>query len=164
MSAERDSWQDTFRDYIVQKGMRVTEQRITIAEAFFERGGHSNVEELYEVVRQRRPGTGYATVYRTIKLLEECGLAESRDFGDGTTRFEPTGEEHHDHLICNRCGHIIEFENEAIERLQLEVAQSLGFSLVNHKMELYGNCMVASRGDQCPNDRRPRAKSAGAQR
>ena len=82
-----------------------------------------------------------ATIYRTMKLLSESGLAHARNFGDGQTRYEPAfGREHHDHLICTRCGAIIEFENDRIEQLQDVVAKKHGFRVTSHKMELYGLC------------------------
>jgi Fur family ferric uptake transcriptional regulator len=141
MSAQGPSWRETLRHHIVERGLRYTTQREAIAEVFFSLEGHANIEELYERVRAKHPNVGHATVYRTLKLLEECGLAEPRHFGDGTTRYEPRmGDDHHDHLICEKCGTIIEFENEEIERLQLQVCQSHGFELSWHKMELYGIC------------------------
>lgn len=125
--------------YIAEKGLKSTRQRNLIVETFFAAGGHLNVEELLARVRESDPRISAATVYRTMKLLTECGLAHAHHFGDGQTRYETAGE-HHDHLICTRCGVIVEFENEAIERLQLEVAKTHGFVVNDHKMELYGLC------------------------
>jgi Fur family ferric uptake transcriptional regulator len=107
-------------------------------------------------VRKRSPKVGYATVYRTLKLLTEAGIAAARQFGDGQTRFEVMGDHgHHDHLICVQCGLILEFENDAIERLQDEMAENLGgFKLVRHKLELYGLCPKAAghKNGFCPNE------------
>jgi Fur family ferric uptake transcriptional regulator len=94
-------------------------------------------------VREVDSRIGQATVYRTMKLLTKCGLAEPRHFGDGHTRYEPIApddEEHHDHLICTRCNRIVEFLDSRIEKLQEEVALAHGFSVTDHKMELYGLC------------------------
>lgn len=125
--------------YIAEKGLKQTRQRNLIVETFFEAGGHLNVEELLALVRERDARISAATVYRTMKLLTDSGLAHARQFGDGQTRYETSGD-HHDHLICTNCGLIVEFENEEIERLQLEVARAHGFHVTDHKMELYGLC------------------------
>ena len=134
------NWREKLRVQIVNKGLRLTQQRLLICEIFFEElTEHANIDELYQKVKTRNDGVGYATVYRTLKLLTECGLATSIQIGDGTTRFEPVSD-HHDHLICTECGKIVEFENDEIERLQEEVAIELGFTLTSHSMELYGVC------------------------
>ena len=87
------------------------------------------------------PRVGYATVYRTLKLLKECGLAAERHFDDGQARYETVEEEEqHDHIICERCGKIVEFASEELERLQDQIARILGFVVARHKMELYGMC------------------------
>src|SRR4051812_28396875 len=127
--------------YMAQHGLKSTRQRTLIVDAFFDQGGHVSVEELVGHVRQRDPHVSTATVYRTMKLLTECGLAHARHFGDGQTRYESAaGREHHDHLICTSCKRIIEFENDRIEALQQAVARKHGFKLTGHKMELYGLC------------------------
>jgi Fur family ferric uptake transcriptional regulator len=133
------------KDYIAKNGLKTSRQRELIAETFFAAGGHLSVDELLERVRTEDPRVGQATVYRTMKLLTQCGLAEPRQFGDGHTRYEPTAEheEHHDHLICTACGRIIEFVNPEIERLQHRIAEEHGFQLTHHKMELYGQCKPA---------------------
>jgi Fur family ferric uptake transcriptional regulator len=133
---------EILRDYVAKNGLKVTRQRELIAEVFFREGGHLSAEELLNLVRVDDARVSLATVYRTLKLLSDCGLAEARNFGGGQTRFEPAHvqEEHHDHLICERCGKIVEFIDERIEKLQEKVAQSHGFSIRHHKMELYGLC------------------------
>ena len=132
---------ETFRLWIKEQGLKATAQREDIAQVFFATTRHISVEELYSEVRQINPRVGYATVYRTLKLLKECGLAEERHFADGQARFENVeGEHHHDHLICERCGRIIEFVQPRIEELQEELAQRYGFVATTHKMEIYGIC------------------------
>ena len=127
--------------YMAQHGLKSTRQRTLIVDSFFEQGGHVSVDELVGQVRQKDPHVSTATVYRTMKLLTECGLAQARHFGDGQTRYESAaGRDHHDHLICTSCGSIVEFENERIEALQQAVAKRHGFRLTGHKMELYGVC------------------------
>jgi Fur family transcriptional regulator, ferric uptake regulator len=126
--------------YMAKKGLRSTEQRRVIVDTFFESAAHITIEELLAQVRESDPKVGYATVYRTLKLLAECGVAHERRFGDGVTRYEVAHHEHHDHLICTECGVIEEFEEEAIERLQEQVAARHGFRIRFHKLELYGMC------------------------
>ena len=130
-----------FKEALRERALKSTSQRNDIARVFFANNRHISVEELYRDVRQVNPRVGYATVYRTVRLLRECGLAAERHFHDGEARFENVEDEHHhDHLICERCGRIVEFANDAIERLQEQVAQKLGFAITRHKMELYGIC------------------------
>jgi Fur family ferric uptake transcriptional regulator len=142
-TAEHDAEQLRARlnDYMTKHGLRSTEQRRIVTEMFFTSAGHLSIEELLDKVRVEEPRIGYATVYRTLKLLKECGLAFERHFGDGVSRYEVAWEdEHHDHLICIECEKIIEFEDDAIETLQHKVAAKQGFELVRHKLELYGVC------------------------
>lgn len=127
--------------YMAAKGLKSTRQRSAIVETFLAVRGHINVEELLGKVRVKDPRVSAATVYRTVKLLCECGLAHARDFGEGQTRYESAaGRDHHDHLICTECKTIIEFENAQIEALQAAIARKHGFEVLHHKMELYGIC------------------------
>ena len=150
---------DKLADYLRVQGLKQTQQRKLITEVFFDpalREEHPTVEDLYLRVRARDRRVGQATVYRTLKLLVECGLAEPKRFGDNQTRYEPEDPaEHHDHLICSECGAIIEFEEERIESLQEEVAGRFGFNLTDHKMVLYGR--PADLGCVAPNCLRERA-------
>jgi len=135
-----------FRDFITQKGLKSTRQRDVILDCFLASARHISIEELYLKLRAKNPNIGYATVYRTLKLFAESGIAREIQFGDGQTRYEHAAEgEHHDHLVCTRCGKIIEFENETIEQLQQEVAKSHGFLIENHKLELYGVCSLCKK-------------------
>ena len=136
-----------FHQWIKEKGLKSTSQRDDIAQVFFATSRHISVEELYAEVRKINPRVGYATVYRTLKLLKECGLAAERHFADGEARFENIEEKgHHDHLICNHCGKIVEFTHPQLEKLQELVAQKLGFVATHHKMELYGICRECREG------------------
>lgn len=128
--------------YMARHGLKQSRQRDVIADVFFRRGGHLTVDDLLQSVREVEPRVSQATVYRTMKLLTDCGLAEERHFIDGFTRYElaDPGDDHHDHLICTRCGKIVEFCNEEIESLQDEVAARHDFVVTSHKMELYGLC------------------------
>ena len=139
--AETPEWEEHLRSYLARAGLRVTEQRRTIARVFFEHPGHPNIDELYTKIRARFPSIGQATVYRTLKLLVESGLASPSRFGDGTTRYEAAHDgEHHDHLVCITCGAIIEFRNDEIERLQEEIAAQHRFRVTDHRMVIYGAC------------------------
>lgn len=130
-----------FRERLKSKGLKSTAQRDDIARVFFESHRHISIEELHRAVKRRNPGIGYATVYRTMKLLTHSGLASESHFLNGEARYESTvGAHHHDHLICEACGMIAEFEEEQIERLQTQVARKFGFVITGHKMELYGLC------------------------
>lgn len=135
-----------FHAFAAAKGLKSTRQRDIILESFLSSDRHLSIEELYLQLREKHPGIGYATVYRTLKLFAESGIAREIHFGDGQTRYEHLAHgEHHDHLVCTRCGAIVEFENEAIEKLQAEVASQHGFTILNHKLELYGICATCSR-------------------
>ncbi len=132
---------DVLKSYIETKGLKSTAQRDFIADTFFKTNTHISLDELLKKVKRKTPGIGYATVYRTMKLLTESGLAIARQFGDGQTRYENLPEDgHHDHIICIKCSKIAEFHNQKIEQLQMEAAKKLGFTVVNHKLELYGYC------------------------
>jgi Fur family ferric uptake transcriptional regulator len=144
-----------FHEYLGRKRLKTTKQRDLIARSFFRARGHLSIDDLLELVRRENDRVGYATVYRTLKLLTECGLAELRRFGEGQRMYEIAGDmAHHDHLICTDCGHVLEFENHDIERLQEQVARSFGFALVRHKLELYGLCPKARgiKGGSCPRE------------
>jgi Fur family ferric uptake transcriptional regulator len=135
-----EEWIETFHAQLKERGLKSTAQRDEIAQAFYRMGRHISAEELYGEVKQANPHVGYATIYRTLKLLKECELVSERHFDEGQARYEVLGERHHDHFICERCGRIIEFENPQIERLQQAIAQEIGASLTRHKVELYGLC------------------------
>jgi len=136
-----------FNRYIEQKGLKSTRQREAVAQVFFSTDGHISAEELYLKVAKSHPGIGLTTVYRTLKLLTDAGLAKERRFGEpqGVFEKEDTGR-HHDHLICTRCGKIIEFKEPTIESMQDEVANRFGFVVTDHKLELYGLCRSCSSG------------------
>jgi Fur family ferric uptake transcriptional regulator len=132
--------------FMAHRGLRSTKQRDLIVESFIASADHVSIEDLLARVRQRDPAIGYATVYRTLRLLAESGVASERQFGDGLTRYElAKGNEHHDHLICEQCHTIIEFSEPAIESLQDAVAARFGFAIRVHKLELYGRCQDCQR-------------------
>lgn len=127
--------------WIAERGLKSTRQRDLIVDTFFNATGHLSVDELLAQVGRRDAGIGAATVYRTMKILTDAGLASARHFDDGQTRYEAAlDRHHHDHLICTSCHAILEFENERIEELQDLVAAEHGFTVTRHKLELYGLC------------------------
>jgi len=126
-------------DYLEQNNLKHTKQRELILIAFLEARRHVTSEDLYQRVREHNPTIGYTTVYRTMKLLAEAGLATERHFDDGITRYE-IEQEHHDHLVCTKCGRIIEFECELIEDAQNKIAKQHDFLVLRHRHELYGHC------------------------
>jgi len=125
--------------YLDSKKLKHTRQRDAILDAFLGATGHITGDELFRIVRARHPRIGFTTVYRTLKLFCEAGLAEERHFADGVTRFE-IKQEHHDHLVCTKCGKIVEFECTMIEQAQNDIASRYDFQLLRHRYELYGLC------------------------
>jgi Fur family ferric uptake transcriptional regulator len=121
-----------------EQGLRMTGQRRTIARVLSAAEDHPNVEEVYRRANCVDRRISLSTVYRTLKLFEAKGILERHDFGAGRRRYEEAPRQHHDHLIDVETGHVIEFRNEEIEKLQERVARELGFRLVGHKLELYG--------------------------
>ncbi|VAV89734.1 Manganese uptake regulation protein MUR [hydrothermal vent metagenome] len=122
----------------LDKGMRMTGQRRTIARTIARSDDHPDVEELHRRAVKIDDNISIATVYRTVKLFEDAGILERHDFREGRARYEPVTDEHHDHLIDMNSGEVIEFRNEEIEELQRAVAKKLGYKLVDHRLELYG--------------------------
>ena len=122
----------------VEKGMRMTEQRRVVARVLSQAHDHPDVEELYRRAHEVDPHISIATVYRTVRLFEEAGIIERHDFRDGRARYEEAPEEHHDHLIDMKTGKVLEFVDPEIEKLQQQIAERLGYRLVDHRLELYG--------------------------
>ena len=130
-----------FGEFLVHKGLKATNQRKAILKTFLNSQSHCSTEDLYLRLKRKHPKIGYATVHRTLKLLVECGIAIEQNFRDGHVRFESAREDsHHDHLVCQQCGLIIEFEEPQIEELQNKVALAHQFIIKNHRHELYGLC------------------------
>ncbi|MBB4613286.1 transcriptional repressor [Novosphingobium sp. ERN07] len=121
-----------------ERGLRITDQRRTIARVLSESDDHPDVEKLHERASSIDPRISIATVYRTVRLFEEAGILDRHDFGDGRARYEATPEAHHDHLIDVETGKVIEFVDPELEQLQRQIAEKLGYRLVDHRMELYG--------------------------
>ena len=145
---------ESFAAYVRQHGLKATRQRDRIVDVFLRSQGHMSIDDLLEKVRRADPRISAATVYRTVKLLEEAGVADKRHFEGRSTRYEPSSADHHDHLICTQCGRIDEFENDRIETLQDQVAASFGYEIVSHRHEIYGVC------PDCRREKAPRARRA----
>lgn len=122
----------------LQKGLKMTGQRRVIARVLSDSTDHPDVEQVYRRASAIDPKISIATVYRTVRLLEEANILARHDFGDGRARYEQATQEHHDHLINLDTREVIEFKNDEIEKLQREAARRLGFELVGHRLELYG--------------------------
>lgn len=122
----------------IKKGLRMTEQRRVIARVLSDADDHPDVEQVHRRAAEVDSRISIATVYRTVRLFEEASILERHDFGDGRARYEEVPESHHDHLIDVESGRVIEFRNEQVERMQREIAEKLGFKLVDHRLELFG--------------------------
>lgn len=134
---------DRLDGYLRDKDLKQTRQRKLIVEELLDLNDHVDAERLHQKLILKDAGIGLATVYRTLTMLKEAGLVEEQKFTDGKALFEVLDpENHHDHLICINCGKIIEFEDKTIERLQEEIATKYGFTLLSHRLDLYGKCKV----------------------
>ncbi|MDA8157674.1 MAG: transcriptional repressor [Deltaproteobacteria bacterium] len=138
---DKAEFKNTFIKYIEEKGLRHTKQREAIVDAFFSAGRHITSEELFNIVKKKNPEIGYATVQRNLNLLCKSSLAEEIKIGKQKTKYEQKlGASHHDHLICVKCGRLIEVNDEKIEKLQDKLARANNFIPIKHKLEIYGIC------------------------
>ncbi len=134
------SYLEQFQKYVTESGLKNTMQRARIVELFMGSKGHLSTEEVYDIVRKVDSSVGQSTVYRTMKLLCESGLANEVHLGDGVARYEPAHEEHHDHLVCEKCGKTVEILSKKMEKMQENIAKKHGFVPTSHTMCLYGVC------------------------
>lgn len=121
-----------------ERGLRITDQRRVIARVLSESEDHPDVDRLHERASAIDPGISIATVYRTVRLFEEAGILDRHDFGDGRARYEAAPEAHHDHMIDVETGKVMEFVDPELEALQRQIAERLGYRLVDHRLELFG--------------------------
>lgn len=132
---------EEFRRYLREHSLPVTTQREQVAEVVLESAGHLSVDDIEQRLREQHLHIGKATVYRTLDILARSGMITERDFGEGFRRYERVpGHPHHEHLICVRCGKVIEFTNDRLERLKALVAEEYGFLHHHHRLEIYGVC------------------------
>ena len=137
----KDEEIDVLEEYISDNNLKITKQRRIVLKVFLESKEHLSVEELYNKVLKTEPKIGLATVYRTLALLTKSGLALEMDFGDGQKRYESSYRSvHHDHMVCTKCGKILEFNHPLIEKYQDEVAEQNNFKITSHKLDLFGLC------------------------
>ncbi len=130
-----------FRAALQEQQLPITHQREAVARALFESGRHLSADDVSERLRDAGEHVGKATVYRTLNLLVEVGLAAEHDFDEGFKRYETrVGTAHHDHLICTGCGDVVEFHRPELNRLQDDVARATGFHVLTRQMKLYGLC------------------------
>lgn len=140
-SEESAALVDRFRTYLRNRRLPVTRQRDLIAELVFRSDEHPSAEAIERGLEGQGAAVGTATVYRTLELLVDAGLARSHDFGEGFRRFEPiVAESRHEHLICTRCGRVAEFSNELLERMLPVIADEHGFRHAHHRVEIHGVC------------------------
>jgi Fur family ferric uptake transcriptional regulator len=142
-----DSQPSRLEQICMDRGMKMTGQRRVIARVLSDAHDHPDVEELYRRSVKMDPKISIATVYRTVRLFEEAGLLERRDFGDGRARYEEHTTDHHDHLIDMQSGKVFEFNDGDVEELQIRIAKKLGYKLVGHRMELYGVPIEGKKSD-----------------
>lgn len=132
---------EVLEDYISQHKLKITNQRRIVLDEFLKIERHVSAEDLYKLVSEREPKIGLATIYRTLALFTQSGLANELDFGDGQKRYEHKYmHSHHDHMICTECGKIIEFHHPMIEKFQEETAAKHGFKMTSHKLDIFGIC------------------------
>jgi Fur family ferric uptake transcriptional regulator len=132
---------EKFEQFAVQQGLRHTEQRERVLDVFLATERHVTVQELYDLVRKRHKGIGYATVARTVKLMCDAGVCRQVDFGDGSLRYEHSyGHEHHDHIICLKCGRFEEIYSPKLEKIQDELVKKYGYVQEKHKLDIFGLC------------------------
>ncbi|MCL5986768.1 MAG: transcriptional repressor [Actinobacteria bacterium] len=129
------------KNLVQEKGLRMTRQRKLILDEFVKQSGHITTYELYHRVKEKDAGIGYSTVFRLLRILVSSGFAKERNFSKKVSAYEPIiSKGHHDHLICQVCGRVVEFENVEIEKLQSRITDEHDFSITSHKLEIYGVC------------------------
>ncbi|MEA3226508.1 MAG: transcriptional repressor [Planctomycetota bacterium] len=139
---------EKFEQFVAKEGLRHTEQREKVLDVFLATERHVTVQELYDLVRKKHEGIGYATVARTMKLICEAGLCRQVDFGDGALRYEHKyNHKHHDHLICVECGRFEEIYSRKLEDIQHELVKKHGYVEESHKLDIFGLCPECAKKD-----------------
>ena len=156
--------QEVFLKHIQKQGLKRTAQRDLILEVFLRTEGHVSGEDLYRLVQEQAPTVGQTTVYRTVRLLTEAGLAREVRFGDGRAHYEHNYKhEHHDHMICSECGKIIEFYSPELEAIQDAMAVKHKFELTEHLLRMIGICADCRRQQRAPKNaaaKQPKVRAA----
>ncbi|GIX42109.1 MAG: transcriptional repressor [Leptospiraceae bacterium] len=140
-----------FSEFLKKKNLKITSQRLLVAEKIFSIGEHFTVEDLTEILKDKRDEISRATIYRTVSLLVESGQLIEHDFGKNSKYYEfsPSSQEHHDHIVCLDCGIIEEFYNPNIEKIQIEIANKFNYELKDHSLNLYGKCKLLKEKGFC---------------
>ncbi|MBA2627450.1 MAG: transcriptional repressor [Gemmatimonadales bacterium] len=146
-TAEPAALIERFHRYLRDRRLPVTRQRDLVADTVLTTDDHLSADTIERRLRARGAAVGTATVYRTLELLEAAGLVRAHDFGEGFRRYEPVGSEHHEHLVCLRCGKVAEFSNERLERMLPVIADEHGFQHERHRVEIYGTCRECRQRD-----------------
>jgi Fur family ferric uptake transcriptional regulator len=128
----------------LDNGLKMTDQRRTIARVLSDSDDHPDVDQVYRRATQLDSRISIATVYRTVRLFEEANILEKHDFGDGRARYEEVQDDHHDHLIDIKSGKVIEFFNKEMEAMKERIAKELGYELIDHRLELFGKPIRSS--------------------
>lgn len=132
---------DILRDYLTNKGLKKTQQRHDILDVFLDSGGHISAYELHALLQKKHRGIGFSTVYRTLGILTECGIANEVNFGDGQARFERALKRGaHGHVVCTKCGKTEEFDTSSLAKFKNQVAAKAGYSVSGCRFEIYGLC------------------------
>ena len=140
-----------FSEFLKRKSLKITSQRLLVAEKIFSIGEHFTVEDLIDLLKDRKDEISRATIYRTVSLLVESGQLKEHDFGKNSKYYEfsPSSKEHHDHIVCLDCGKIEEFLNCHIEQIQTDIANKLNYDLIEHSLILYGKCKILKEKEHC---------------
>jgi Fur family ferric uptake transcriptional regulator len=144
---------EKFRTFLEGRSLRITAQRQAIIDTVFSTEEHFTAEQLLEWARHRDRSVSRATVYRTLPLLTQSGLVKELDFGKDRKIYDPNYADHpnHNHIICNDCSKIVEFESERIERIECEISEKLGFSVQSQRVQIHGDCEQLKRLGSCKN-------------
>ncbi|MCQ9208216.1 MAG: transcriptional repressor [Omnitrophica bacterium] len=149
-----DKTLNLFIDFLKKQNLKLTKQREEVLGVFLKTEKHLTVEELYNIIKKKDPHIGQATVFRTLKLIREAGIATEADLGDKKIRYEHRyGHKHHDHLICIKCGRFIEVVEPEIEKLQNKLCRDFRFLVERHRLEIFGVCQQCRRKDRRPKKR-----------
>ncbi|WP_345991477.1 Fur family transcriptional regulator [Sulfurimonas sp. HSL-1716] len=141
-TVEYEKLLNDFKNLLKKNHLKFTIQREVILETLYNSDEHLSPESLYNLIQEKYPqlNTGIATIYRTLTLLEESEIVTSLSFGTQGKKYELGAKDHHDHMICTKCGHITEFVDEEIEKRQQTIAKELDFKMTDHSMQIYGIC------------------------
>ena len=140
-----------FSNYLKKHGLKITNQRLLVAEKIFNEGSHFTVDSLAESLKNRKGEISRATIYRIVSILVESGQLTEHNFSNNVKHYEHIpSKEHHDHIVCMDCKRIDEFIAPNIERLQIQIAKDHNYKLADHSLVLYGKCVYIQKDEECP--------------